>query len=78
MESDVNMHFGFKGDLTKAETAVVSVMRRIVNSPRVAWLMGPGSQTYDDVTAAYAELIGRDVDEFRHEIERDLTFEKWK
>jgi hypothetical protein len=36
MESDVDVYFGFKGDLTKAEKAVVAVMRRIVSSPRVA------------------------------------------
>lgn len=66
-----------KARQTKPEIAVETLIRRISDDPRVAWLIGPGSQTYDAVTSAYAQMIGRDVNEFRKDFEAGLEFQEW-
>jgi 3-deoxy-D-arabino-heptulosonate 7-phosphate (DAHP) synthase len=62
---------------TKQDKAVISVMRRILHDPRIAYLIGPMSQTYEDVTDAYADLINKDPNELRAEIEKVLETEAW-
>lgn len=61
--------------MTKAEKAVDSVLRLIMKDPRVAWYIGPFSRTYEDVTDAYAEMIGEDPAKVRKELERTLKTE---
>ena len=62
--------------MTKAEKAVSSMIKRIQDDPRVAYIIGPFTQTYDDITDAYAELIGKDPDEFRQEFESTLKTQR--
>ena len=56
--------------MTKAERAVKTMIKRIRDDGRIAYLIGPFSQAYDELTEAYAEMIGKDPDEFRAEFER--------
>ncbi len=51
--------------MSSADRAVSAVLRRIREDGRIAYLMGFGSQTFELLTAAYAEHRGEDVDQFR-------------
>lgn len=62
--------------MTKSEQAVRTMIKRIRDDARVAYLIGPFSQTYDELTDAYAEIIGKDPDEFRKEFEAVLRVQK--
>jgi hypothetical protein len=64
-------------DQSKAAKAVKTMIKRIQDDPRVTYLIGPFTQTYDDVTDAFAEQLGRDPDEFREEFEKTLKSEPW-
>lgn len=57
--------------------AVRHILRRMQQDGRLAWLIGPGSQTYDLLTAEAAEDSGRDVTEFRQSFEATLRPEPW-
>jgi hypothetical protein len=59
----------------KAKVAVAAVLRRIQSSPRVAYFICPGSDTYDKVVAAHCELNGLDEAQFRQDFEMGLRFE---
>lgn len=56
--------------MTKSEQAVRTMIKRIRDDARIAYLVGPASQAYEELTDAYAETIGKDPDEFRTEFER--------
>ena len=62
--------------MTKSEQAVRTMIKRIRDDARVAYLIGPFSQAYDELTDAYAETIGKDPDEFRKEFEAVLKVQK--
>ena len=62
--------------MTKAEQAVRTMIKRIRDDARVAYLIGPFSQAYDEITEAYAESVGKDPDEFRSEFERALKIQQ--
>jgi len=69
---------GYGPDFARlAQIALGSVLGRISRDPRLAWLMGPGSQTFDQVIAAAAAARGHELKEFRKVIEDRLTFEPW-
>lgn len=55
--------------MSKAERAVRTMIKRIRDDGRVAYLVGPGSQTYEELTDAYAEIIGEDPIVFRSKFE---------
>ena len=63
--------------MTKAEQAVVATIRRMMNDPRVAYLIGPGSGTFDKLIDAYAEINGKTVKQAEAEIEPLLKYEPW-
>lgn len=50
---------------TAAERAAMHVMNRIIRDARIAYFFGPGSETYDLVTAAVAEMRGETVEAYR-------------
>lgn len=52
-------------EASSADRAVSAVLRRIRDDGRVAYFLGYGSETFNLLTAAYAEAHGEDVDEFR-------------
>lgn len=60
-----------------AMKAVLHLVRQMQRSPRLAWLIGPGSESYDLLTAAAATTTGCTVEVLRAEIERDLKTEPW-
>ena len=62
--------------MTKAELAVKSVIQRIGQDPRLAYLMGPMTQTYRELTDAYAEMVGQDPEVFRQNFETALQVQK--
>jgi len=53
--------------MRQAEIALHQVLTRIRDHERVGFLIGPGSQTFDLVTEAYATLKARPVAEIRKE-----------
>lgn len=61
---------------TKSAKAVLHILKRMTEDGRLAWLMGPGSQSYELLTEAYAETSGKDLAEFRKEFNARLTPER--
>lgn len=61
-------------DLTKSEKAVLTVLRKIKADGSVAYLMREGSQCFEDLTAAYAEINGLDLATFRSEFSSSLRY----
>ncbi|MDR1351475.1 MAG: hypothetical protein LBJ59_12015 [Zoogloeaceae bacterium] len=59
------------------KAAIGHVIRRMICDPRLAWLIGPGSRTWELVTAAFAVINDMDIDKFRREIEAQLKYEEW-
>lgn len=57
--------------------AVSYVLRRMQQDGRLAYLIGPGSQTYELLTQEAAQAAGRDVTEFRQAFESTLKTEPW-
>jgi len=62
--------------MTKAEIAVEGIIKRIANDPRLAYLVGPMTQAYRDLTDAYAEIKGLDPDMFRQSFETGLQVQR--
>lgn len=56
----------------QAERAVQYLVRRVQADPRLAYLIGPGSQSWDLLTDALASAQHRRVDEVQAELERGL------
>ena len=54
----------------KADQAVRTMIKRIRDDGRLAYLIGPGSRAYEELTEAYAEATGEDPDTFRRQFER--------
>lgn len=52
---------------SKADLAVAHVLRAIRGDGRKAYLFGFGSQSFELLTAAYAEANGLDVEQYRRE-----------
>jgi hypothetical protein len=59
-----------------SEAAVSHLLRRMTFDPRLAWLIGPGTRSWELLTAAYAINNDRDVDEFRREKGAALTYQE--
>lgn len=59
----------------KAKIAIARVIERMQTDPRLAYLIGPGSQTWDDLTSAYAEIHDVPVDDYRRHLESQLEFQ---
>lgn len=57
--------------------AVHHVLRRMQNDGRVAWLLGPGSEAYDQLTAAFAAADGQELEKFRAQYEPTLRPQPW-
>lgn len=58
-----------------ASAALDAVMGRIHSDPRIAYLMGPGSETYNLVTAAVAEKRGESSEAYRSYIGPNIRTE---
>jgi hypothetical protein len=58
--------------MTKSDLAVQSIIKRLGSDPRLAYLIGPTTLVYLELTDAYAELQGLDPHEFRRSFETAL------
>lgn len=65
---------GVKRDLSGL--AVARVLERMQVDPRLAYLIGPGSQVWSDLTFAYAAILGVDVAGYRETLGKRLTFQQ--
>jgi len=61
---------------TKSELAVVHVLQKIKENPRVAYHFCPATESYRILTESYAESEGIDVDGFRADFIKQLTFKE--
>lgn len=57
--------------------AITHLLRQIQRDGRLAYLIGPMSQTYELLTKEAAEAAGEDVATFRKNFEATLTFTEW-
>lgn len=58
-------------------TAVHHILRQMQRDARLAWLIGPGSRTYELLTEEAAASNGLDLEELRKQHEASLKFEPW-
>ncbi len=59
-----------------ADKAVLHVLRRIIDDPRLAYHFDPLTESFQLLTAAYAEAQGKDVAEVRRGCENRMRFEE--
>ena len=57
--------------------AVNHILRQMQHDARLAWLIGPGSRTYELLTEEAARKNGLDLEELRQQYEATLKFEPW-
>ena len=57
--------------------ASIHLLRQLQRDPRLAWLIGPGSQSYDLITSEVAAAAGQDVQELRARVETTLQTRPW-
>lgn len=57
--------------------AVNHILRQMQRDARLAWLIGPGSRTYELLTEEAATANGLDPEELRQQHEATLKFEPW-
>jgi len=57
-----------ENQLTPADLAVKHIVQLMINDPRLAYLIGPGSQSFDLLTDAWATCMGEPVDAFRERL----------
>lgn len=57
--------------------AVSHLLRQMQRDGRLAYLIGPGSQSYELLTAEAAQAAGRDVADYRREFDATLAPERW-
>jgi len=58
-------------------SAAQHILRRLQTDPRLAYLIGPGTQSYELLTREVADASGRDVAELRASVEKTLKTEQW-
>jgi len=63
-------------NLTPDARAVDAVLARIRRDPRLAYLIGPGSESYDRLTEARALRDGVDPATYRRTLEFSLEFQR--
>jgi len=57
--------------------AAKHVLNQMQRDGRLAWLIGPGSQSYELLTSEAAASEGRPIGEFQAEYELTLTTQRW-
>ena len=57
--------------------AIAHILRRMQEDPRLAWLIGPGSRSYELLTEEAAAAKNLDVEELRKQHTATLKFERW-
>lgn len=59
-----------------AETAVRHILLRLQRDPRLAYYFDPFTESFELLTAAEAERLGRPVEDYRKEFAATLKFER--
>jgi len=54
--------------LKVAQRAICTTLKRIGKDKDVAYKLGPGSQTFDELTAAFSELTGQPLEKIRNDV----------
>lgn len=62
---------------TAQQIAVQHLMQRLLTDPRLAHLIGPGTESFDVLTIAAAEATCLSIDFVRFETERQLAPRRW-
>lgn len=75
--SDARRAIGNGGGAPIHGSATFHILRRMQEDPRLACLIGPGSQTYELLTQEGAEARGESVESFRAALEARLKFTPW-
>ncbi len=57
--------------------ATAHILQQMVRDPRLAWLIGPGSRSYELLTEEAAQASGEPVEAFRAALEARLKFTPW-
>jgi hypothetical protein len=57
--------------------AVNHLLRQMQHDPRLAWLIGPGSRSYELLTEEAAAANNLDIEELRKQHTATLKFERW-
>lgn len=58
-------------------SAVAHLLRQMQLDPRLAWLIGPGSRSYELLTEEVAAAKSIDVEALRKQHAATLKFERW-
>lgn len=58
-------------------SAATHILRRMQEDPRLAWLIGPGSRSYELLTEEVAAAQNLDVEALRKQHAATLKFEQW-
>lgn len=58
-------------------SAAQHLLRQMQRDPRLAWLIGPGSRSYELITAEVADQTGTDLQELRDDVEAGLETQPW-
>lgn len=53
------------------------ILRQMERDPRLAWLIGPGSRTFELLIEEGAEIYGRTFADLSQRVESRLQFEPW-
>lgn len=64
--------------MTKSDDAVVHILRRVLDEPRLAWYIGQATASLEFLIAAYAEMTGRALVDVKAEIEPRVHGERPK
>lgn len=59
------------------KTAAQHILIQMQINPRLAYLLGPGSQSYELLTTEAAQQIGMPVDALRQQLEASFRYEPW-
>jgi hypothetical protein len=58
--------------------AVQHLLRQMQRDARLAWLIGPGSQSYELLTQEAAQAAGVEIEQYRAQFEATLKYEPWQ
>lgn len=58
-------------------SAAQHLLRRMYIDPRLAHLLGPGSESFDLITREVAQQRGQSIDEVRRHAEANLKYQPW-
>jgi len=58
-------------------TAAQHLLQRMHIDPRLAYLLGPGSQAFDLITQEAAQQLGQPVDDVRRDAAVNLQYQAW-